>query len=109
MGGIEAPDGLAKRRPSLRWRLLALVSAAALLTLALAVSASYRRAKHEIQELMDGQMLTVAQLALLSARQAQTGADFSAFVAQLERGRAKAPIKVPLEVRLIRVDGQVHA
>ena len=109
MGGIEAPDGLAKRRPSLRWRLLALVSAAALLTLALAVSASYRRAKHEIQELMDGQMLTVAQLALLSARQAQTGADFSAFVAQLERGRAKAPIKVPLEVRLSRGDGQVHA
>ena len=63
----ERKTGLLSRL-SLRWRLLLLISGAALLILMLAVQATSRQAKHEIQELMDGQMRMVAQLALHSAR-----------------------------------------
>ena len=41
---------------SLRWRLLTLVSIAAVVILGLAGALSYRQAKHEVQELMDGEM-----------------------------------------------------
>ena len=54
---------------SLRWRLLALVSVATLLGLAAAASLSYRQARHEVEELMDGQLAKTAQLMLAQAQQ----------------------------------------
>ncbi len=60
------------RIPSLRWRLLLLVSLASLAILVLASTFSYRRARHEVQELMDDQLAKTAQLVLA---QAQLGED----------------------------------
>ncbi len=57
-----------RRIPSLRWRLLGLVSIAALLIFALAAALSYRQARHEVQELMDEQMSKLAQLMLAEAQ-----------------------------------------
>lgn len=55
------------RVPSLRWRLLLLVSTASLTFLVLAAMLSYQQARHEVQELMDGQMSRMAQLMLAQA------------------------------------------
>ena len=57
------------RVPSLRWRLLILVSIASLVILVLASALSYRRARHEVQELMDDQMAKTAQLMLAQIMQ----------------------------------------
>ena len=97
----ERKAGLLSRL-SLRWRLLLLISGAALLILMLAVQATSRQAKHEIQELMDGQMRMVAQLALHSARVALSSQPSSQpFGAHnIEAG----PGKVLLELAL-KVDG----
>lgn len=101
----ERKTGLLSRL-SLRWRLLLLISGAALLILMLAVQATSRQAKHEIQELMDGQMRMVAQLALHSARVALSSQPSSQpFGAHnIEAG----PGKVLLELRLSNLDGRVH-
>ena len=57
------------RVPSLRWRLLGLVSVVALLVVGLAAALSYRQARHEVQELMDDQMSKLAQLMLAEAHE----------------------------------------
>ena len=61
-----------RHAPSLRWRLLGLVSIACALILGLAAQLTYRQARHEVQEMMDFNMSKMAQLMLI---QAQQGAD----------------------------------
>lgn len=56
----EGPDG--RRGPSLRWRLLRLVVLATVLGWGLAAALIYSQARHDVQELMDGQMAEMARL-----------------------------------------------
>ena len=58
--------------PSLRWRLLSLVSIAAVLIVGLAAALSYQQARHEVQELMDGQMTRMGRLMLAQVQQDAT-------------------------------------
>lgn len=96
-----------KSHLSLRWRIVLLVSAAALISLTVAVAMTYRRAKHEIEELMDGQMMTVAHLSLVSL--GDSGADMGVLLRldSLQAGKNRA--KVPLKLRLSDVEGLVFA
>ena len=73
-----------QRVPSLRWRLLGMVSIAALLIVGLAATLSYRQARHEVQELMDEQMSKLAQLMLAEA---QDGSDHLAKLPGLLAGQ----------------------
>lgn len=95
------------RRHSLRWRLLILVSSASLLMLLISAGTTYRRAKHEIQELMDGQMTTVANLLLISVGHA--GGNQNGLLDLEGRVAGGRPAKVPLEMRLSGVDGRIYA
>lgn len=52
---------------SLRWRLLRWVTLTTLVVWAAAAVLSYRAARHEVQELMDGQMIKTARLLLAEA------------------------------------------
>lgn len=95
------------RVPSLRWRLLVLVSIAALLILGLAAALSYRQARHEVQELMDGQMSKTAQLMLA---QAQQGAEHLTNLPTLmagQRGMHSRNNELTLEYQIGRPDGTV--
>lgn len=97
------------RAPSLRWRLLLLVSISSLVVLVLASSMSYRRARHEVQELMDDQLAKTAQLVLA---QAQTGddhlSDLPARIAGI-RGLKSRRNQLTLEYQIARADGVVLA
>lgn len=97
------------RVPSLRWRLLLLVSISSLAILVLASSMSYRRARHEVQELMDDQLAKTAQLVLA---QAQTGddhlSDLPARIAGI-RGLKSRRNQLTLEYQIARKDGVVLA
>lgn len=95
------------RIPSLRWRLLLLVSIAALLILGLATTLSYRQARHEVQELMDGQM---SKMAMLMLAQAQQGAEHLAELPALmaaQRGVRVRRNELTLEYQIARTDGTV--
>ena len=95
------------RVPSLRWRLLVLVSIAALLILGLAAALSYRQARREVQELMDNQMLKTAQLMLA---QAQQGAEHLAHLPELmasQRGYRIRRNQLTLEYQIGKPDGTV--
>lgn len=92
---------------SLRWRLLALVSVATLLGLAAAASLSYRQARHEVEELMDGQLAKTAQLMLA---QAQQDPDFLARLPGLvaeQRGLRARRGQLTLEYQVGRPDGTI--
>ncbi len=95
------------RVPSLRWRLLILVSLASLAILVLASTLSYRRARHEVQELMDDQMAKTAQLMLAQAMQGDdhlTGLpDYIAGI----RGLRSRRNQLTLEYQVGRPDGTV--
>lgn len=96
-----------RRVPSLRWRLLGLVSIAALLIVGLAAALSYRQARHEVQELMDGQMSKMAQLMLA---QAQQGAEHLANLPDLltaQRGFRAHRNDLTLEYQIGKPDGTV--
>jgi hypothetical protein len=97
------------RAPSLRWRLLLLVSISSLVVLVLASSMSYRRARHEVQELMDDQLAKTAQLVLA---QAQTGddhlSDLPARIAGIH-GLKSRRNQLTLEYQIARKDGVVLA
>ncbi len=97
----------AKPHLSLRWRIVFLVSAAALISVTVAVAMTYRRAKHEIEELMDGQMMTVAHLSLVSLRDSGTDIGGGLRLDSLQTGKNRA--KVPLTLRLSNVEGKVFA
>ena len=73
-----------RRISSLRWRLLGLVSIAALLIVSLAAALTYRQARHEVQELMDDQMSQLGQLMLAEA---QDGAEHLAKLPVLLAGQ----------------------
>ena len=97
------------RTPSLRWRLLILVSLASLAILVFAAVKSYNRARHEVQELMDDQLAKTAQLVLA---QAQLGEDH--FVDLPERiagirGLRSRPNHLTLEYQIGRSDGALLA
>ena len=97
------------RVPSLRWRLLLLVSLASLAILVLASTFSYRRARHEVQELMDDQLAKTAQLVLA---QAQLGEDH--FIDLPERiagirGLRSRRNHLTLEYQIGKADGTVLA
>jgi two-component system sensor histidine kinase QseC len=97
------------RVPSLRWRLLGLVSITAVLILGLAAALSYRQARHEVQELMDGQMSGTAQLMLA---QVQLGADHLASLPELIAGQRGLRVRrsdVTLEYQIGSPDGTVLA
>ena len=84
-----------RRSPSLRWRLLTLVSIAAVVIMGLAGSLSYRQAKREVQELMDGEMAKMAALMLLQAQQGHEHlAELPANLARL-RGLSDEHIELP--------------
>lgn len=95
------------RVPSLRWRLLLLVSIASLVILAFASVKSYQRARHEVQELMDDQLAKTAQLMLV---QAQLGEDhFTDLPARIAgiRGLRSRRNQLTLEYQVGRPDGVV--
>lgn len=97
----------ARRAPSLRWRLLTLVSIAAVVIMGLAGSLSYRQARHEVQELMDGEMAKMGALMLLQAQQGHEHlAELPANLARL-RGLSDEHIELPLEFQIGRPDGTV--
>ncbi len=93
------------RVPSLRWRLLLLVSLASLVMLAIASSLSYRRARHEVQELMDDQMAKTAQLMLAQVQQGEDHlVDLPARIAGI-RGLRSRRNGLTLEYQIGRPDG----
>lgn len=99
--------GGAQRPPSLRWRLLTLVSITAVLILTLAAAWTYRQAKHEVQELMDGQLSKMAALMLV---QAQQGHEHLAQLPEnlsLLRGQRNGSNELTLEFQIGRPDGTV--
>ena len=98
-------DSRSRRSPSLRWRLLTLVSIAALLIMTLAGALSYRQAKHEIQELMDGQMSKMAALMLVQAQQGPEHlAELPANLTRL-RGQNHRRNELTLEFQIGKADG----
>ena len=95
------------RVPSLRWRLLILVSIASLVILVLASALSYRRARHEVQELMDDQMAKTAQLMLAQIMQGDEHlVDLPAHIAGI-RGLHSRRNQLTLEYQVGRPDGTV--
>ena len=98
-----------RRIPSLRWRLLLLVSLASLILLVLASVLSYRRARHEVQELMDDQMAKTAQLMLAEALLGEEHlADLPERIAGI-RGLRSRKNQLSLEYQIGRPDGSVLA
>lgn len=100
-------ENTSRSAPSLRWRLLTLVSIAALVILGFAAALSYQQAKHEVQELMDGQMSKMAALMLVQARQgpehlAELPADLSSL-----RGQDPLDNELALEFQIGAPDGTV--
>lgn len=95
------------RIPSLRWRLLLLVSIASLVVLAFASVKSYQRARHEVQELMDDQLAKTAQLLLAEAIEGDDQlADLPARLAGI-RGLRSRRNQLTLEYQVGRPDGTV--
>lgn len=93
--------------PSLRWRLLLLVSIASLAILVVASAMSYRRARHEVQELMDDQMAKTAQLLLAEAIEGEDQlANLPARIAGI-RGLRSRRNELTLEYQVGRPDGAV--
>lgn len=97
----------ARRPPSLHWRLMVLVSIATLVILALAGSLSYRQARQEVQELMDGQQSKMASLMLVQALQGPEHlAKLSSNLNGL-RGLKTASNELTLEFQIGRPDGTI--
>lgn len=92
---------------SLRRRLLLWISLATLLIYAIAAALTYRQARHEVQELMDGQMTKAARLLLVQAdSDAQHLAALDASMAAL-RGIKSRRSEMALEFRIGRQDGTI--
>ena len=96
-----------QRPPSLRWRLLAFVSIASVLVISLAAVLSVRQARHDVQELMDGQMSKTAALILLHAQRDPTLAvTLPRELAEL-KGHAKHIDSLAVEYQIGTPDGKV--
>ena len=95
------------RPRSLRWRLLGLVSIAALVILGLATNLTYRQAHKDVEELMDGQLAKMARLMLAQAQQgAEHLANLPAALAS-QRGTREHEYDIPLEYQIGTADGSV--
>lgn len=93
---------------SLRWRLLRWVSIATLLIWAIAAVLTYRQAKHEIQELMDGQMVKTARLLLAQAGKDEAILqDIPERMESLRGMRKKRSKEIPLEFQLGETEGRI--
>lgn len=92
---------------SLRRRLLLWISLATLLIYAIAAALTYRQARHEVQELMDGQMTKAARLLLVQANgDPQHLAVLDASMAAL-RGVRSRRSEMALEFQIGRRDGTI--
>jgi two-component system sensor histidine kinase QseC len=92
---------------SLRRRLLLRVALATLLIYVLAAALTYRQARHEVQELMDGQMTKAARLLLVQARSdSQHLANLTESMAAL-RGVKTRRNELALEFQIGHKDGRV--
>lgn len=92
---------------SLRRRLLMLVSVASLLTWGIAGIVSYRQARNDVQELMDGHMAQAVMLLLAQAeRTVVMPIDLSAEAVKLQ-GMQKSRIKSMLEFAIFGSDGRL--
>ncbi|MDQ5947466.1 MAG: two-component system, OmpR family, sensor histidine kinase QseC, partial [Pseudomonadota bacterium] len=92
---------------SLRRRLLLRVALATLLIYVLAAALTYRQARHEVQELMDGQMTKAARLLLVQAgSDSQHLANLAESMTAL-RGVRSRRNEMALEFQIWRKDGGV--
>ena len=97
------------RAPSLRLRLLCIVSLASMVLLVLASALTYRQALHELEELMDGQMAKTGQLMLAQLAQDPVyPVDLAARIAGI-RGVRPDQIELALEYQIGTADGTVLA
>ena len=97
------------RVPSLRRRLLLFISVTSIVLLALASTMSYRRARHDIQELMDDQLAKTAQLVLaLAGQESGALADLPQRLTGV-RGLKPRRNQLTLEYQVGRADGTVLA
>ena len=95
--------------PSLRRRLLLFISVTSIVLLALASTMSYRRARHDIQELMDDQLAKTAQLVLaLAGQESGALADLPQRLTGV-RGLKPRRNQLTLEYEVGRADGSVLA
>ncbi len=94
---------------SLRRLLLLLVSAVILVTWAVAAALSYRQARHEIQELMDGQLAQSGALLLAQATRATEHLDELAREMAIMRGVRKRRSELTLEFMVGLADGTLLA
>ena len=100
-------DSSPRRPPSLRWRLLTLVSIATLLIMTLTGALSYRQARKEVQEVMDGQMSRMAALMLVQAQQGPEHlAELPSNMSSL-RGQQSRHNELTLEFQIGRPDGAI--
>lgn len=92
---------------SLRWRLMRWVSVASLLTWIGAAVIGYNQARHDLQELMDGQMAMSASLLLAEAR--HDGPSAPTFYARPVplRGIKDQHTGLALEFRIFAADGRI--
>ena len=95
------------RPPSLRWRLLVFISIAAVLVIGLAATLSLRQARHDVQELMDGQMSKTAALILLHAQRDPTLAVTLPRELDELKGQAKHIDTLSVEYQIGTPDGRV--
>lgn len=86
--------------PSLRWRLLSLVSIAAVLIVGLAAALSYQQARHEVQELMDGQMTRMGRLMLAQVQQDATHLTNLPDLLDAQRGFRSSHSELTLEYQI---------
>mgnify|MGYP003618108549 FL=1 len=93
--------------PSLRWRLLSLVSIAAVLIVGLAAALSYQQARHEVQELMDGQMTRMGRLMLAQVQQDATHLTNLPDLLDAQRGFRTSHSELTLEYQIGKPDGKV--
>ena len=97
------------RARSLRWRLLRSMMIATLLIWGLAAALSYRQARQEVRELMDGQIAKSARLLLAQVQNNEDHlADLSANMAAL-RGVKVRRNELTLEFQIGRADGTLLA
>lgn len=95
------------RVSSLRWRLLVLVSIAVLVALGVAAGLSYRQARHEVEEMMDGQVAKTAQLMLAHAQQNPDRlAELPNLIAD-QRGVRVRRSTLPFEYQIGKQDGTI--
>ena len=94
---------------SLRWRLLLLVSIATLVSLAVAAALSYKQARHEVEELMDGQLTKTAQLMLAQAQMNPDGLARLSTLMDSHRGLSVRRKEVNIEYQIAENGGRVLA